>query len=106
MLLHNFCIDHRISEDTHIANGLGEVQPSRWEKAPRFDADGRPMDYFQMHNVKQPDIAKSENVDGRFERRDALYEALKRAGLERPPSSKARAAKKKKGRKSGINKKK
>lgn len=46
MRLHNFCIDHRILDQTVICRGLGETQPGRWELSPRFDEHGRPVEYL------------------------------------------------------------
>jgi hypothetical protein len=54
MRLHNFCIDHRISED-YLATINGEEGPivpgetgipSRWGGKPTFDRDDRPVDYL------------------------------------------------------------
>ena len=44
--LHNFCIDHRIEDQTLMSGGLGETQPGRWELCPKFDVHGRPVQYL------------------------------------------------------------
>jgi len=46
--LHNFCIDHRIAEETRDENGISEVQPNRYARTPKFDKEGRPVRYLQI----------------------------------------------------------
>ena len=88
MNLHNFCIDHRIAEETNIVNGMGEVQPDRWEKAPRFDKDDRPLDYIQLHNIVKPTLTAADKaVPDRFKRRNEVAAELTRAGLSRTKDS-------------------
>ena len=87
MRLHNFCIDHRISEE-HLATmdgkqglsvpGEGGV-PSRWEKKPTFDRDGRPVDYLNW-----ADPAPGGTGADRERTRERLRAALAESGHTRP----------------------
>jgi hypothetical protein len=87
MRLHNFCIDHRISEE-YLATMNGEEGPSvpgekgipsRWGKKPTFDRDGRPVDYL---NWTEP--APGGTGADRERTRERLRAALAEKGHTRP----------------------
>lgn len=80
MHLHNFCIDCKLEVDGEvpISNGFAEVQPNRWQRAPVFDREGRPV----KHLAKV--LRGDEGDRDKTERRDALVLAIKNAGLKRP----------------------
>jgi hypothetical protein len=95
MRLHNFCIDHNVTEDTLDVNGLSPVQPGRWELTPLFGKDGEPLDYL--------DIEQENRRRGRSSTamRDALAAAVAESGIKRPALSAGRIRKvrKQRGRK-------
>lgn len=81
MHLHNYCIDRKLEVDGEvpILNGVGEVQPNRWQRAPVFDREGRPVKH--LAKVLRGEKQKPDKT----ERRDALVHAIEKAGLKRPP---------------------
>ena len=95
--LHNYCIDWRITEETQIVNGLGELQPGRWEMAPKFDRDGRPVVPLDTTRTRPPDQPRATATDARYHRRNELAAAITAVGLRRPQLS-AGLHKKKRGR--------
>ena len=104
MRLHNFCIDERISEETEIMNGFGQTQPGRWQPVPKFDKDGRPVEYLDTGNdpSERPNVRRRALLpnDARFRRRDELAAAIQAAGIARPALAPGlhKKKKKKKGR--------
>ena len=82
MKLHNLCIDHRINLDLREANGSTEYLPDRWAPSPKFDRDGRPVEYLNWETECEdvPDLSHD------YMRR-TLMSAIKDAGLTRPPRS-------------------
>ena len=93
MRLHNYCIAKRIDEDAtsvSIVNHLGEVQPERWLKAPRFDKEGRPIDFLEGANnfcLGSPMLALAPDANKANLNQDRLMKAIKDAGIVRPPLS-------------------
>jgi hypothetical protein len=65
--LHNWCIDHRIKSEFNEVNGMVLGPTGRWVPAPRFDRDGRPVEYLDTHTESQMDLHPDA-------RRDALLE--------------------------------
>jgi hypothetical protein len=81
--LHNFCIDYNLSEDTCIENGLGCVQPGRWEVAPIFDREGRPVRMLAgraAQRLRVPARRRSQKTA----RRQVLVDIVHASGLARP----------------------
>ena len=83
MNLHNFCIDHNISDDTEIRQGLGQVQPGRWERAPLFDREGRPVRYLAGRAAQRLRVPKARRSE-RTARRRMLADIVDASGLCRP----------------------
>ena len=77
--LHNFCIDHNISDDTEIQQGLGQVQPGRWERAPVFDREGRPVRYL-AGRAKQRLRVPADRRSDRTARRRMLADIVDASG--------------------------
>ena len=48
MRLHNFCIDHNVSDDTVVEHNIAQIQPHRWAVAPLFDKQGWPVEYLKI----------------------------------------------------------
>ena len=48
MRLHNFCIDHNVTDDTVVEHSIAQVQPSRWALTALFDKQGRAVDYLNI----------------------------------------------------------
>ena len=91
MRLHNFCIDKGIDEEAKsvsIINGRGEVQPDRWRRAPKFDKEGRPVTFLEGANnfrLGSPMLALAPPDEMRNRNQDRLMQAIKEAGIVRPP---------------------
>jgi len=81
--LHNFCIDHNITDETEIQEGLGQVQPGRWERAPLFDREGRPVRYLAGRAAQRLRVPKARRSD-RTARRAVLVDIVNASGLGRP----------------------
>ena len=96
MRLHNYCIDSRISEDTQIINGMGQMQPGRWEPCPKFDKEGRPIEYLNTANELTQRRRIVPQSDARFRRRDELAARIKAQGVVRPALAPGLHSKKKK----------
>jgi len=45
MRLHNFCIDKGVEDELRAQHGMTEVVPGRWATTPKYDRDGRPVEY-------------------------------------------------------------
>ena len=75
--LHNWCIDHRIKSEFNEVNGMVLGPTGRWVPAPRFDRDGRPVEYLDTHTESQMDLHPDA-------RRDALLGSLEANMLRRP----------------------
>jgi hypothetical protein len=88
MRLHNLCIDERITEETCFKNGLGEVQPGRWERVPKFDREGRPVEYLDTAAANapppEPRMRRAVAADAGKRRQEALAQAIRNAGIARP----------------------
>lgn len=84
MRLHNFCIDKRIADETFVHNGMGEIQPGRWDQAPNIDRDGRPVHMLDTCGNTRP---RNMQQEARYQRRAQLVEAIRQAGLVRPALS-------------------
>ena len=58
--LHNFCIDKRIEHDMReeCDGRYSEVQPSRYQKIPKFDKDGR------LFSIHVPEVCQSRAQRG------------------------------------------
>ena len=99
--LHNFCIDRKLSAD-HISidESTSEIQPGRWDKTPRFDKMGRPVDF--LTNSTSARLARDRRKD-KTDRRDALVQLVADEGLKRPPLQTGQF-KKKRGRGGGRGK--
>ena len=83
MRLHNFCIDHNLSEDTRLENGLGCIQPGRWEVAPIFDREGRPVRMLHGRRAQRLRVPRGRKRD-KAARRDILAGIVDASGLCRP----------------------
>ena len=82
--LHNLCVDERIAEETRFSGGYGEVQPGRWEEAPLFDKEGRPVDRLDIE-VGDGDMRRvRDRRRTKNETREKLVELVARSGLKRP----------------------
>ena len=80
MLLHNFCINKRVELNLRELNGLTEIQPGRWEIAPVFDKEGRPV-----RSIKT--LRRAAGVpkgSGKSTKRDALIADIDAGGFKRP----------------------
>ena len=85
MHLHNFCIDHNVSEDTVVSEGgISKVQPARWAMAPLFDRDGRPVEYLAsvLCDTERSRAALRSDV---VLKRNELAAAVRECGVVRPP---------------------
>ena len=54
MRLHNFCIDRRLMADSDmpdVQSSYAQVQPGRYFRTPRFDKDGRPVDFLDVRET-------------------------------------------------------
>ena len=89
MRLHNFCIDHRITEEGlpdmdgqrgRCVPGEPDVVPDRWEKKPFLDRQGRPVEHL---NWAKP--ARAGTDSERERTRERLRRALLEVGAARPP---------------------
>ena len=81
--LHNWCIDHNVSDETEITGGLGCVQPGRWEVAPQFDRDGRPFKMLAGRVAQRLRVRRRRRSD-KTARRDMLAQIVEASGLARP----------------------
>lgn len=85
MRLHNFCIDRRIQEETRdMGEGISEIQPSRYAKTPKFDREGRPVNYLKIiRGPKQSHRGIGLNSPHTLTR-DKLVAAVRSSGVTRP----------------------
>lgn len=57
--LHNICVDHRIAVQYQEVNGLVyDSARKTWVRPPRFDRDGRPVQYLASRQLHQRYIPK------------------------------------------------
>ena len=77
MRLHNYCIDRRIGVELNQRAGCSEIQPRVWMPTPKFDDDGRPIDFLNTGDHSAIPINKTAM-------RTALQDALRDAGVKRP----------------------
>jgi hypothetical protein len=80
MLLHNYCINKRITLDLRELYGLTEIQPGRWEVTPKFDKDGRPVEHLKT----APRVPGIPSGSMRSIKREALIAMIAERGLKRP----------------------
>jgi hypothetical protein len=98
MRLHNYCIDHRISEERlatmngelgELDPGEADVVPARYTQTPLFDRNDRPVDYLDW-NIDEPTPGAAD-TGGVHGDREATRERLRRGveldGTRRPPSA-------------------
>jgi len=98
MRLHNYCIDHRISEERlatmngelgELDPGEADVVPARYTQTPLFDRNDRPVDYLDW-NIDEPTPGAAD-TGGVHGDREATRERLRRGveldGTCRPPSA-------------------
>ena len=73
MRLHNFCIDHRITEEGlpdmdgqrgRCVPGEPDVVPDRWEKKPFLDRQGRPVEHLNWAKPARATLIRSEKGRG------------------------------------------
>ena len=93
MKLHNFCITERLEnaaseacEGPEVSGKMGEVQPSRFQKTPKFDKDQRPvhhLDTCRSSDEGAPSRALAAQRGAKASTRDALAAALAAAGFVR-----------------------
>ena len=81
MRLHNFCIDKRIETELTEKHGMTEVNPDRWAHGPKFDREGRPVEYL---DIERTPTSSSALRQSNLSVRDELVRAIKDAGLRRP----------------------
>jgi hypothetical protein len=81
MRLHNFCIDKGVEDELRAQNGMTEVVPGRWATTPKYDRDGRPVEYLDIERERGI-RRRSARVD--VSGRDELVRAIADAGLRRP----------------------
>ena len=83
--LHNFCIDKRIEHDMReeCDGRYSQVQPSRYEKIPKFDKDGRPVEYLKFVKGPARRHARMARSSHTFVR-DKLVDAVRASGIFRP----------------------
>ena len=84
MRLHNWCIDNNVPDDElQTAHSQGEevavVQPGCWRQAPKFDGDGKPVEYLDTGDLSEAPRAMHSLV------RDQLMARVAELGLSRPP---------------------
>ena len=101
MRLHNFCIDNNITDETKIStDGIAEVQPGRWESAPLFDREGRPVKMLAGRIAQRLRVPAGRRSD-KTARRRVLVNLVNASGLCRPaveikkPKRRGRGKKKK-----------
>ena len=87
MRLHNFCIDRRIGIELNQVAGCSEVQPRLWMPTPRFDSDGRPLDFLDTADHS------AQPLTTRGGRTAELKSALADVCLKRPGESTYKKAK-------------
>ena len=85
MKLHNFCINHSVGFDLNERGRFSEIQPGRWEKTPKFDKEGRPVEYLRARASGAGIEPQPSGFDAKNFRRNYLKERLKLRGLKRPP---------------------
>ena len=93
MKLHNFCITERLQnadggacEGPDVSGKMGEVQPSRFQKTPKFDKDQRPvhhLDTCRSSDEGAPSRALAAQRGPKASTRDALAAALAASGYVR-----------------------
>ena len=76
-------ISARPLDDTEIRHGLGQVQPNRWERAPVFDREGRPVRYLAGRAKQRLRVPAARRSD-RTARRRMLADIVDASGLCRP----------------------
>ena len=81
MRLHNFCIDHNVSDETRDVNGLSEIQPARWALTPMFGKDGEPVEYL---DIEKETAQRRRGPMPSTATRDALVQAVAESGIRRP----------------------
>ena len=100
MRLHNICIDSRIAEETMLVNGLGQTQPGRWEPVPKFDKEGRPVEYLDTCNGPMQNRLATRQVPNNtsdcFRRRNELVASITAAAIIRPELARGLHKRKKK----------
>ena len=81
MRLHNVCVNRRLQQDTLASkdDGREEVFPGHWLQPPRFDKNGRPVEFLDW--VVDAPVDKCVR-DGR--RENNLRTAIRKEGLVRP----------------------
>ena len=66
----------------------GEVQPGRWERVPKFDREGRPVEYLDTAAANapppEPRMRRAVAADAGKRRQEALAQAIRNAGIARP----------------------
>ena len=76
------------ANETCFKNGLGEVQPGRWERVPKFDREGRPVEYLDTAAANapppEPRMRRAVAADAGKRRQEALAQAIRNAGIARP----------------------
>ena len=65
--------------------GLTEIDPLRWAITPKFDKEGRPVEYLKTQKRGNVPHGPASTAI-----RDELIAAIKEAGLSRPHQSKRR----------------
>ena len=103
MHMHNFCIDHRIHDETreNHETGVSEIQPDRWAVTPLFDKEGRPVEHLQIERGKPVAGGSTDVCDPKYAMRYYLAAKIAERGLHREqlPRNVVRKQRGKRGRK-------
>lgn len=85
--LHNICVESRIKLTYNEVNGLVQLSENRWERPPRFDRDGRPVEYLDKLATWRAWTTAPPPGSGKA-RRLQICREIARLGLKRPPRRK------------------
>lgn len=99
MRLHNFCIDHNVTDETCNVNGLSQIQPARWALTPLFGKNGEPVEYMDIEKETAQRRRMTASTASSTPIRDMLVQAIAESGLRRPalPTHAVRKMRKRKG---------
>ena len=77
MRLHNYCIDRRIAIELEQVAGASLIQPRVWMPTPKFDSEGRPVDFLDTFDHAAAPFGANST-------REALKKCLSDNLLKRP----------------------
>ena len=61
MRLHNYCFDRRITIELEQVASASWIQPRVWMSTPKFDSEGRPVDFLDTFDHATAPFSLSES---------------------------------------------